>query len=304
MVKKTKKQGNNYFTEETEDSIVRYNNEEDNSIKNTIYEHFIHYPLYKLTQNIIHTFKFYHTEVEDLEHLQHELIIFVLSKIHLFNPAKSVEDKIAAIYKANKLVLTDVTFQQYLIDNGLGNHSFKLSNIKDYLKIINPPEELRPEFLKINIPKAYSYFGTMIKRWLILYNNKNYNNKIINVPIYNDSDDNSQDFLEDNLGLESETETYHDGLDYFIEKYTEFCSGKINELFPKKLDAQIADAILSIFKNKQNIDIFEKKALYIYIREIIDVKTPKITHVAKQLYSIFKKNYVFYLENDYIDFKI
>ena len=31
--------------------------------------------------------------------------------------------------------------------------------------------------------KAYSYFGTIVKRWLILYNTKNYNKKIKTVPV-------------------------------------------------------------------------------------------------------------------------
>jgi len=33
-----------------------------------------------------------------------------------------------------------------------------------------------------------------------------------------------------------------------------------------------------------------------------EVKTPKITKIAKQLHSIFKKYYVFYLENGYTNF--
>ena len=36
---------------------------------------------------------------------------------------------------------------------------------------------------------------------------------------------------------------------------------------------------------------------------MIDVKTPKITKIANTLQDIFKKNYVFYVENDYIDFE-
>jgi hypothetical protein len=72
--------------------------------------------------------------------------------------------------------------------------------------------------------------------------------------------------------------------------------------FLKKIDAQIADAILELFRKRESIDIFNKKALYIYIREIIDAKTPKITKIADKLYDIFKKHYHFYLENGYTDF--
>ena len=73
-------------------------------------------------------------------------------------------------------------------------------------------------------------------------------------------------------------------------------------MFPKENDAKIADAILELFRKRENLDIFNKKALYIYIREIIDVKTPKITKIADKLYDIFKRNYIFYLENGYIKF--
>ena len=75
--RKRKKKSKNYFTQDTEDAIVRYNNEPDPEIRSKIYESEIHYAFFKLTQNIIHTFKFYHTEVENLEHLQHEIINFV-----------------------------------------------------------------------------------------------------------------------------------------------------------------------------------------------------------------------------------
>lgn len=302
MVKKTKKQGNNYFTDETEEAIIRYNSEDNYVKKNIIYEHYIHYPLFKLTQNIIHTFKFYNTEVEDLEHLQHELIIFFLSKIHLFNPAKSVEDKINKLYKENNLNINNIPFREYLIHVGLENHAFKLSDIKEYFKIIQPPKELEEELLKINIPKAYSYFGTMIKRWLIMYNNKNYNSKIINISISNPTENEFSDHIEEQINEHNNKNYYSDELEYFIQEYTKYCSDNIEKLFSKKQDIQIADAILELFRNKENIDIFNKKALYIYIREIIDVKTPKITKIANELYAIFKKHYSFYIENDYINF--
>ena len=73
----------------------------------------------------------------------------------------------------------------------------------------------------------------------------------------------------------------------------------IYKYFPKEYDAQIADAILELFRKRESIDIFNKKALYIYICEMVDVKTPKITKIANILYDIFKKKYLFYLEQGY-----
>ena len=79
MVRKRRKKSKNYFTQETEDAIVLYNNTSDSEVRSKIYEREIHYAFFKLTENIIHTFKFYHTEVSNLEHLQHEIITFLLN---------------------------------------------------------------------------------------------------------------------------------------------------------------------------------------------------------------------------------
>ena len=237
VIKKRKKKSKNYFTQETEDYIVKYNSLDPikhSKERSKIYEKHIHYAYFKLTQNIIHTFKFYHTEVENLEHLQHEIITFLLSKIHLFDPSRGA--------------------------------------------------------------KAYSYFGTIVKRWLILYNTKNYNKKIKKVDV-------------NVLTSENSTHTYSQGddkvksdLDKYVDIFVDHVSENIYELFPKKNDAQIADAILELFRKRELIEVFNKKALYIYIREIVDVKTPKITKIADKLHIIFKQQYIFYLENGYAKF--
>ena len=91
-------------------------------------------------------------------------------------------------------------------------------------------------------------------------------------------------------------------LDKYVDIFVNHVSENILELFPKKNDAQIADAILELFRKRETIEVFNKKALYIYILEIVDVKTPKITKIADKLHTIFKSNYVFYLENGYARF--
>ncbi len=222
-----------YFTQDTEDAIVAYNNCPDPEERSKIYNRKIHYAFFKLTENIIHTFKFYYTEVDNIEDLQHEIITFLLSKIHLFDPSKGA--------------------------------------------------------------KAYSYFGTIVKRYLIISNTKNYKKRVDKAPI----EDLEQD---ENHSYELEDMSPNERLNYFIDKYTEYCSNNLNILFPKAKEAQIADAILELFRKREHIDIFNKKALYIYIREIIDVKTPKITKIADKLGDIFKEHYLFYLENGYTNF--
>ena len=140
--------------------------------------------------------------------------------------------------------------------------------------------------------KAYSYFGTIAKRYLILSNQKNYKKRVDTLSI---------DVLEEdeNHSYNIEDSPYNERLSMFIDEFTDYCTQHIFEIFPKEYDAQIADAILELFRKRENLDVFNKKALYIYIREQVDVKTPKITKIANQLYDIFEKNYIFYLEHGY-----
>ena len=56
----------------------------------------------------------------------------------------------------------------------------------------------------------------------------------------------------------------------------------LERLYTDSLDHHIAYSVIYLFKQRENLEIFNKKALYIYIREIIDVKTPKITKIANQ----------------------
>jgi len=93
-----------------------------------------------------------------------------------------------------------------------------------------------------------------------------------------------------------------DEISEFLELFVEYCTENIYELFPKEDDAKIADAILDLFRKREKISIFNKKALYIYVREQIDIKTPRITKVASDLGELYKQHYAFYLENGYADF--
>ena len=239
MARKRRKNSKNYFTHDTELAIVRYNNEPNPEIRSNIYRDEIHYPFFKLTENIIHTFKFYYTEVDNIEHLQHEIITFLLTKMHLFNPERGA--------------------------------------------------------------KAYSYFGTIVKNWLIIYNNKNYAKRVQSAPV----DDLYKD---ETYSVNIEDERVTDNLSYFIDQYIEYVEDNFDVFFPKGKDAQIADAILELFRKRENIEIFNKKALYIYIREImatngLEVKTPKITKIAGRLYDLFRENYITFLEKGYIEFE-
>ena len=62
-------------------------------------------------------------------------------------------------------------------------------------------------------------------------------------------------------------------------------------MFEKPNELKIADAVVTIFKTRQDIQIFKKKALYIYIREMTDCDTPYLTKVLNVLKEDFKEKH-------------
>ena len=217
--KPSKKQ---YFTADVDLAIKEYLASSNQDDRDEIFKTRIWYPFYKLAENLIHTFKFYYTEVDDLEDLKHEVICFLLEKLDYFKPEKGT--------------------------------------------------------------KAFSYFSIVGKNYLILYNNNNYKKKKAKVDVLKADED---DGVLHQLGRDGRKQEIKDFIDYF----TEYIDKHMFTIFKKEKDRKVADAINTLFKRRENLEIFNKKALYIYIREMTDVDTPVITKVTKILKKIQKELY-------------
>ena len=126
--------------------------------------------------------------------------------------------------------------------------------------------------------KAFSYFSVVAKNYLILNNNANYKK----LKIHDDVDT-----LYDH-GIDDEVIEKSPSIEVFKKTLTYF-ENNIEELFPKQQDKDVAQSILYLCRNKDNIDNFNKKALYIMIREMTDVKTSKITQVSNVFRKIYPK---------------
>lgn len=225
--KRRPKKSIDYFTLDTQQAILDYRVETSQVKRDQIFNEKIYYAFYKLAENIIHTFKFYYTEVDNIDELKHEVIAFLLEKLHLYDQTKG---------------------------------------------------------------KAYSYFGTIAKRYLIVYNNNNYKRLKGKAPV----DDVETDKTVTNellLSRQDDLESIS-----FIELFIQKIDDELLELFPKPQEARVGDAILELFKRRENIDIFNKKALFIYIKEITDAPTPVITKVIKVLKEIYRDMLNKYLE--------
>ena len=138
--------------------------------------------------------------------------------------------------------------------------------------------------------KAFSYFSVVAKNYLILNNNANYKK----VKIHDDVD------TLYTQGVDDEVIEKNPSSDIF-KKTMEYFEENIERLFPKPTDRDIAESILYLCKNKDNIDNFNKKAIYIMIREMTDVKTSKITQVTNTFRKIYPRIQEEVLSRGHID---
>ena len=125
--------------------------------------------------------------------------------------------------------------------------------------------------------KAFSYFSVVAKNYLILHNNNNYKKLKTHDKI---------DVLDRHRSKDS---NYESDFVTFTNEITEYFDTNMNSIFKKDRDLKIGYAIIDLMKQRDDIENFNKKALYILIREMTDVETAHITSVVNTLKKHYKK---------------
>ena len=137
--------------------------------------------------------------------------------------------------------------------------------------------------------KAFSYFSIVAKHWFILDNNTTYRRFKKHVEICEQTGEVGE-FVVQPEHEKQESETRE-----FIKLMVEYWDKNVGKHFTKERDLKIANAVIEIFRNADRIDVFNKKALYLYIREIADCQTQHITKVINKMtgpQSVIKTEYL------------
>jgi hypothetical protein len=124
--------------------------------------------------------------------------------------------------------------------------------------------------------KAFSYFSIVAKNYLINHNNNNYN-RFKNTDALEVVDSHRK--VVNEIIRETDIEHKREFMDVFIE----YIDSNLNVLFKTKEEIQVADSVLELFKQRHNIEEYNKKALYIMIRERTGMRTQYITKIVNQL---------------------
>jgi hypothetical protein len=136
--------------------------------------------------------------------------------------------------------------------------------------------------------KAFSYFSVITKNWFIhkTKSNAKRNKKEVS---YEEviSDLENEDFQSNENYL-----TEREEQEFWQSFHSELSEWK--EQFTRENERKVLNAIQVLFENIDDIPIFNKKAIYLYIREITGLNTKQIVNnlnKIKKRYSLFQKQW-------------
>jgi len=233
---------------------------------------------------------------------------------------QETEDAIIAYNSTDNYVERNKLFNEHI------NTSFHklaeniINTFKFHYTGLNSIEDLKHEVVyffleKIHLydqaqGKAYSYFGTIALRYLIVYNKKQYKE----IKDRKELDAVDED-LKVNQALREDDSKYE--LKGFLQEYVEYVERNIDEIhevtktvrgenvtenviFSEK-DKLVVRTVLDLIRKAEDKEIFYKPAIYLEIRQRTGQKTLDITRVIKVMKSIMKRQLKEYHLNGCLD---
>ena len=139
--------------------------------------------------------------------------------------------------------------------------------------------------------RAFSYFTVIARNYLFNENNKNYERMKMRDGI--EVIDSSRNIINE-VYDKKQQEALKDFMDYYV-RYMDY---NVFILFNKDRDRKIADSLTELFRTRDNLYSYNKKALYILIRERTGVQTQYITKVVGKMKLIYRELYLDYMAGD------
>jgi len=102
----------------------------------------------------------------------------------------------------------------------------------------------------------------------------------------------SKSYEEEFLSTSDSYLTYREEEEFWKSFYKELGSWDVSQM--KENDIKVYKAINILFESKEDIEIFNKKAIYLYLREITGLNTKQIVNSLKKFrkkYSNFKQGW-------------
>jgi len=136
--------------------------------------------------------------------------------------------------------------------------------------------------------KAFSYYSVITKNWFIQNVKKTNKEKKREVSI----EDAEMEIDEDIESTPNDYEDTRENSEFWGHLMGEIASWEKMDL--RENERKVLNAIIQIFNNIDNIEIFNKKAIYLYIRELTGLNTKQVVSGLsgiKAKYKVFKEDW-------------
>jgi len=207
--------------------------------------------------------------------------------IIIFNKTDNIEDKHKIYVKTIEPAFVNLIENIYYTFN-FNKTLYDLDTIK-HEAITHLYEKLSKYDVTRN-KKSYSYFGTIVKNWLIQQSNS-YKKRV-----FIDEDENDLIISEMSCYKYDNDNNASNVSDLIENIVLEFKDRDYEEYGYNQDDKKVVYAILDIIKEYKMLEINNKKQLYVYIREVTNLPSRKITKSLNKI----KINYAD-IKNRYID---
>jgi DNA-directed RNA polymerase specialized sigma subunit len=127
--------------------------------------------------------------------------------------------------------------------------------------------------------KAFSYFSVITKNWFIHKVKKNSNGKEVGL------EDITQEFEEDNLFVINEYEETREKDEFWGALWQEMDTW--SRCLKKQNEKIVYDAVKQLVSRKEELEIFNKKAIYLYIREMTGLSTKQIVSSLNKFKNVY-----------------
>lgn len=208
-----------YFTAETDKSLVRFLQSSEQEDKNRIFEKEIRPAFEKLIENLIYVYSFFN--LDDVETLKRECLSNLYDMIPKYNPS-------------------------------LGT-------------------------------KGFSYFNVVAKNWFIQKSRDRNKKAKLESDLYCDLD--HEAVKSDPNFIVSPHEEFLEDRERWIQFYEQLESwrGKLS----KKTEKQVLEAIIFLMRNPDLVSIYNKKAVYLYLRELTGLNTKQVVVNLKKVKELY-----------------
>ena len=150
--------------------------------------------------------------------------------------------------------------------------------------------EMIPKFDPTKGTKGFSYFNVVAKNWFVQKTReKNKKNRIeseLHTDLDNENAQSDPNFSvsphEDLLEEKEQWIKFYDAMDSWRDELT------------KKSEKQVLEAVIFLMRNPDLVTIYNKKAVYLYLRELTNLNTKQVVvnlKKIKSLYNEWQENY-------------